>query len=76
MPSETGKDLQAAQDDIQAVTGNPLFFSSSTDALGTDRMQVFDRNWQVCDQTPKAGAPFNDDTSVNFSVVKLDERCP
>ncbi|HWC22811.1 MAG TPA: DUF2510 domain-containing protein [Flexivirga sp.] len=76
MPDEKGKTLQAAQDDIQLVSGNPLFYSTSTDALGADRMQLWDRDLRVCAQTPRAGTTFTEDTAVDFSVVKLDETCP
>lgn len=76
MPDETGKTLQAAQDHIQLVSGNPLFFSTSTDASGSDRMQLWDRDWRVCDQTPQAGTKSTEDTPVDFSVVKLGETCP
>lgn len=76
LPNETGKTLQAAQDDIQTVSGNPLFFTTSSDASGADRMQLWDRDWQVCSQTPAAGTRFTEDTDIDFSVVKLGEACP
>jgi hypothetical protein len=77
MPNLIGRNLQAAQDAIQALTGNPAFFSSSTDLTGKGRMQVLDRNWQVCSSTPPPGATFTSDTAVDFGVVKIDtETCP
>jgi len=48
---------------------------TSHDALGTDRMQVLDRNWKVCSQTPAAGA-HSTDTTIDFGTVKLEESCP
>src|SRR3954452_4679408 len=52
MPDETGKDLQGAQDDIQSLTDDGVFFTDSHDASGQDRGQWLDRDWQVCDQDP------------------------
>lgn len=77
MPDLSGQNLQAAQDAIQALTGNPGFFSTSTDLTGQARMQVMDRNWQVCSSTPAPGEMFTAGSSVDFGVVKLDsESCP
>jgi hypothetical protein len=77
MPDFSGQNLQAAQDAIQALTGNPGFFSTSTDLTGQARMQVMDRNWQVCSSTPAPGEAFSSASGVDFGVVKLDsESCP
>jgi hypothetical protein len=77
MPDLSGQNLQAAQDAIQALTGNPGFFSTSTDLTGQARMQVMDRNWQVCSSTPAPGEAFTSASGVDFGVVKLDsESCP
>ena len=56
MPDETGKNLQAAQDDLQAISGNPVFYSGSQDATDQDRGQWWDRDWKVCSQDPAPGA--------------------
>ncbi|HSA53998.1 MAG TPA: hypothetical protein VLH10_28290 [Yinghuangia sp.] len=61
-----------AQDNAQAAG---YFNLTSTDALGRDRSQVLDRNWQVCSQDPAPG-PVATDTKVTFGVVKIDETCP
>lgn len=76
MPNEVGKVLQDAQDDIQALTGNPFFFTASEDATGASRFQMLDRDWQVCSQKPGPGSHFNEDTDITFYVVKLSEHCP
>jgi hypothetical protein len=77
MPDLSGQNLQAAQDAIQALTDNPGFFSTSTDLTGQARMQVMDRNWQVCSSTPAPGEAFTSASGVDFGVVKLDsESCP
>lgn len=75
MPNEVGSGLQAAQDDIQRVSGDPVFFTHSHDLLG-DRFQVFDRNWQVCVQNVAPGQTVSPVGHIDFGVVKLDETCP
>lgn len=72
LPSLVGKGLQSAQDAAQAAG----FFSlTSHDALGRGREQIFDRNWKVCGQKPAAGR-HKVSVKVDFSVVKLQEKCP
>ncbi|MCX4908480.1 PASTA domain-containing protein [Streptomyces sp. NBC_00878] len=71
LPDMTGKVLQAAQDEAQALG----FYSlTSSDATGQGRFQAFDRNWKVCSQTPEPGEhPV--DTTIDFATVKLSESC-
>jgi hypothetical protein len=76
MPNEVGKGLQAAQDDIQSVSGNPLFFTDSTDASGAGRLQILDRDWKVCSQNVPTGQSVNQDSGISFAAVKLAETCP
>jgi hypothetical protein len=76
MPNLVGSNLQAAQDRIQAVSGNPLFITLSHDATGHGRNQVLDSNWKVCSQNVAPGAPFTDSTKIDFGAVKLAEKCP
>lgn len=77
VPDEVGKDLQAAQDDLQAVTGNPLYFTDSKDATGADRFQLWDANWVVCSQSHKPGTTLpTSNMDIVFFVVKDDETCP
>lgn len=76
MPNEVGNDLQFAQDHIQSVTDNFLFYTSSEDATGAGRMQMLDSGWVVCSQSPRPGAVFDYDTDIVFFVVKEGERCP
>lgn len=75
MPNEVGKVLQDAQDDIQAISGNPLFFTRSTDATGAGRHQILDRDWKICAQNVPAGTSVGADADIVFSVVKLSESC-
>ena len=76
MPNQVGKDLQASQDRIQAITHNPLFYTASEDASGQERFQMWDRDWKVCSQKPAAGKRFTEDTDITFYVVKDWENCP
>jgi Protein of unknown function (DUF2510) len=75
MPNEIGTDLQSAQDDIQRVSGDPVFFSHSHDLLG-DRFQILDRDWQVCTQNVAPGQRVSAIGHVDFGVVKAYESCP
>ncbi|MEU5841578.1 PASTA domain-containing protein [Rhodococcus sp. NPDC047139] len=69
MPNVVCMDLQAAQDVIQAAG---VFYSTSVDATGQGRAQVWDRNWVVVDQTPSVGAVIDEGDPV-LSVLKEDE---
>ena len=77
MPNLIGMNLQGAQDAIQALTDDKVWFSSSTDLTGAGRMQVNDRAWVVCRSTPPPGAALTASTAVDFGVVRKDvEDCP
>jgi predicted small lipoprotein YifL len=76
MPNEVGNNLQAAQDAVQAASGNPLYFSSSEDATGQSRFQILDADWQVCSQDPAPGSIVQQGADVTFFVVRLTENCP
>lgn len=58
MPNLIDKNLQIAQDAIQQLTNNEVFYTGSTDLTGQGRNQVMDRNWQVCTSTPPPGESF------------------
>ncbi|MFD3521746.1 hypothetical protein [Streptomyces sp. NPDC058653] len=72
LPDLTGETLQAAQDTAQA---SGFYGLTSSDATGADRMQILDRGWQVCSQTPAPGE-HPTDTIIDFSTVKTEETCP
>lgn len=77
MPDLIGRNLQYAQDEIQRITANAIFYTSSTDLTGKARNQVLDRNWQVCSSTPPPGTSITKDTTIDFGVVRIDtETCP
>jgi len=73
VPDFVGKGLQTAQDDAQAAGFADL---SSHDASGRGRLQIFDRDWKVCFQSPAAGTTVSSGSQIDFGVVKLDETCP
>ena len=73
MPKVVGVNLQLAQDMLQKAGS---FLLDQEDALGLDRIQVMDANWQVCTQSPKAGKEVPVDTMVTLASVKLTEECP
>jgi beta-lactam-binding protein with PASTA domain len=77
MPNLVGRNLQDAQDAIQALTDDDVFFSGSTDLTGKGRAQVMDRNWQVCTSTPPPGSSIAAGSQIDFGVVRIDsESCP
>jgi len=76
MPNLVGSGLQDAQDAIQKLTGNVVFFTSSHDVSGQGRHQILDRNWKVCDQNIVAGQQIQVGVKIDFGVVKLAEKCP
>ncbi|BCM67538.1 MULTISPECIES: DUF3761 domain-containing protein [Streptomyces] len=65
-----GMGLQEAQDAAQADGIDNL---DSTDATGQGRMQLWDRNWTVCAQTPAAGETMSTDDTLTFDTVKSSE---
>lgn len=76
MPNLVGFRLQAAQDRIQSLTNDAITITTSHDATGAGRHQIFDRNWKVCAQNISPGSTINRDTRIDFGAVKLAERCP
>lgn len=70
VPDVVGKDLQLAQDTMQAAG---LYHLTSHDSSGLGRSQVLDRNWQVTDQTPAAGTRVAADTLVDLGARKFTD---
>jgi len=73
MPKLIGVNLQLAQDILQKEGS---YVMDQEDALGLDRIQVNDSNWQVCSQTPMAGSKIDVSAVVTLGSVKLAEECP
>jgi hypothetical protein len=76
MPNEVGVNLQQAQNDIQKLTGNLIFFTSSHDVSGQGRHQILDKDWQVCSQNIPQGDPITIGSKIDFGTVKTTETCP
>jgi len=76
MPDLVGATLQDAQDQIQTLTGDAVYFTDSHDLTGENRNQVLDANWKVCTQNVEPGAPVTTASRIDFGVVKLEETCP
>ncbi|MFJ9849593.1 hypothetical protein [Streptomyces sp. NPDC101150] len=73
LPDFTGKQLQAAQDGAQ---GAGFYFLDSDDATGQGRMQLWDRNWQVCSQEPAGGESYSTDETVTFHNREVRRDLP
>lgn len=76
MPDLVGTGLQKAQDDIQRLTHNGIFFTSSHDVTGRGRHQIVDSDWKVCTQSVPAGATITIRSKIDFGVVRVAENCP
>ncbi|WP_006607395.1 DUF3761 domain-containing protein [Streptomyces auratus] len=72
VPDYKGHNLQEAQD---AAQSKGIHLLKSRDLSVRQRMQVWDRNWQVCDQEPAAGSVMRDTGTLTFAVVKTEESC-
>jgi hypothetical protein len=69
VPNVVGRDLQLAQDTMQAAGYYNL---ESRDSSGQGRMQVLDRNWKVVRQSPRAGTHAADGELIVLTVCKID----
>lgn len=76
MPNLVGWQLQNAQDRIQSLTNFGIAVTTSHDATGAGRHQVWDRNWKVCSQNIPPGATIDSGTRIDFGAVKIEESCP
>lgn len=74
MPEVVGRDLQWAQDTMQALD---VSFADSYDATGDGRLQLHDANWVVVEQSPAPGTKLessgDSEIFVEFGVVKWGE---
>lgn len=70
VPNVLCKDLQSAQDTLQAAGFYDL---SSTDATGQGRQQIVDRNWVVVSQSVAPGDRPDQATRITLGAVKFGE---
>ncbi len=75
MPDLVGSQLQSAQDQIQSLTNFGIALTTSHDATGAGRHQVWDRNWKICSQNIPPGATIDSGTRIDFGAVKIEESC-
>ncbi|MFE7482305.1 hypothetical protein [Streptomyces sp. NPDC057552] len=69
MPDLVGESLKAARGALDPST------SITTTDAAQDRMVLLESNWQVCTQSPAAGAVLRGQP-VEFTAVKFEEECP
>lgn len=72
MPNVTGMILQSAQDKLQSLGS---YLMDQEDYKGLGRMQILDRKWKVCKQSPKAGTKALITDIVTLWSVKTTESC-
>ena len=70
VPNVVCKDLQAAQDTLQAAGFDNL---GSQDGTGQGRSQLIDRNWVVVAQSVRAGSAPSPTTRIVLTAVKYGE---
>ncbi|MDR3080463.1 MAG: PASTA domain-containing protein [Streptomyces sp.] len=70
MPDFKGKSVKAARGALDSGTSITV-----KDASGEDRFVLVESNWQVCSQTPAAGATLSGQP-VELKAVKFGESCP
>lgn len=70
MPDFKGQSVKAAHAALDSGTS-----VTTTDASGDGRYVIVESNWQVCTQTPAAGAKLSGQP-VEFTAVKFGETCP
>lgn len=70
VPNVVGKNHQLAQDTMQAAG---LYALAEEDATGQGRALLFDRNWVVVSQSPKAGTKVSEDRTITLRSKKVGE---
>ena len=70
LPNVVGKNHQAAQDFLQS---RGFFNLREKDCSGRGRLLLFDRNWRVVRQSPKAGRRVSTNTAITLCSVKYSD---
>jgi beta-lactam-binding protein with PASTA domain len=70
VPNEVGRNHQAAQDDLQA---HGFYNLREKDCSGRDRLLLWDRNWKVVRQSPRAGARVSKSHAITLCSVKYSD---
>lgn len=70
VPNVVGKQHQAAQDYLQS---KGFYNLREKDCSGRDRLLLWDRNWKVVRQSPKAGTRLNTNKPITLCSVKYSD---
>lgn len=70
VPNVVGKNHQAAQDYLQS---KGFFYLRERDCSGRGRLLLWDRNWRVVKQSPKAGARVSTKRTITLCSVKYSD---
>jgi hypothetical protein len=70
VPNVVGMNHQAAQDRLQA---RGFFNLRERDCSGRGRRLLFDRNWRVVRQSPKAGRRLSTNRAITLCSVKYSD---
>jgi hypothetical protein len=70
VPNEVGRNHQAAQDDLQA---HGFYNLRERDCTGRGRLLLWDRNWKVVRQSPKAGTRVSTNRAITLCSVKYTD---
>lgn len=70
VPNVVGHNHQLAQDELQAAG---FYGLAEEDATGQGRVLVWDRNWVVVRQSPKAGTRVSTDATITLYSKKIGE---
>jgi hypothetical protein len=70
VPNEVGRNHQAAQDDLQA---HGFYNLREKDCSGRDRSLIWDRNWKVVRQSPRAGSRVSTNRAITLCSVKYTD---
>lgn len=70
IPNVVGMNHQTAQDYLQA---RGLYNLRERDCTGRGRLLLFDRNWKVVRQTPRAGSRRSTDVRITLCSVKYSD---
>ncbi|WP_141578716.1 hypothetical protein [Actinomadura sp. WMMA1423] len=70
VPNVVGHNHQTAQNEMQAAG---FFMLAEEDATGQGRMLLWDRNWVVVRQSPRAGTKASPESTVTLYSKKIGE---
>lgn len=70
VPRVVGMNHQAAQDLLQS---KGFYYLRERDCTGRDRSLIWDRNWKVVRQTPRAGRKVSTSTTITLCSKKYTD---